>query len=135
MKPAKIVEVLLELHHRISFELSDVLKKAEISLSQYHLLNHMSGKTGINALSMTDVSRFCRNSTAAGTGTADRLEKLGYIERKYSSEDRRKVLVQLTKKGETLLKNCHATVSKLYELDDEFLESLHRLIPDLALAS
>ena len=39
------------------------------------------------------------DSTAAATGLVDRLEKLGYVQRLHASDDRRKVMVQITRKG------------------------------------
>ena len=39
------------------------------------------------------------HSTAAATGLVDRLEKLGYVQRLHASDDRRKVMVQITRKG------------------------------------
>lgn len=41
-------------------------------------------------------------SSAAVTGTIDRLESQGYVERTYSREDRRTVRVKLTAQGEDL---------------------------------
>jgi DNA-binding MarR family transcriptional regulator len=43
------------------------------------------------------------HSTAAATGLVDRLEKLGYVERAHASDDRRKVMVQITPKGSALV--------------------------------
>ncbi len=48
---------------------------------------------------MTDISKKMGHSTAAATGLVDRLEKLGYVQRLHAAEDRRKVMVQITRKG------------------------------------
>ncbi len=48
---------------------------------------------------MTDISKKMGHSTAAATGLVDRLEKLGYVQRLHASDDRRKVMVQITRKG------------------------------------
>jgi DNA-binding MarR family transcriptional regulator len=48
---------------------------------------------------MTDISKKMGHSTAAATGLVDRLEKLGYVQRLHATEDRRKVMVQITRKG------------------------------------
>jgi DNA-binding MarR family transcriptional regulator len=67
-----------------------------VSFTQTLLLAHI-GKIG--ELTMTDISRWCGYSTAAATGTVDRLEKLGYVERIHAADDRRKVRVRLTESG------------------------------------
>jgi DNA-binding MarR family transcriptional regulator len=43
------------------------------------------------------------HSTAAATGLVDRLEKLGYVQRLHAQDDRRKVMVQLTKRGHEIM--------------------------------
>ena len=48
---------------------------------------------------MTHISKKMGHSTAAATGLVDRLEKLGYVQRLHASDDRRKVMVQITRKG------------------------------------
>ncbi len=48
---------------------------------------------------MTDISKKMGHSTAAATGLVDRLEKLGYVQRLHAADDRRKVMVQITRKG------------------------------------
>ncbi|MED6299081.1 MAG: MarR family transcriptional regulator, partial [Verrucomicrobiota bacterium] len=50
-------------------------------------------------LTMTHISKKMGHSTAAATGLVDRLEKLGYVQRLHASDDRRKVMVQITRKG------------------------------------
>ena len=48
---------------------------------------------------LTHISQKMGHSTAAATGLVDRLEKLGYVQRLHASDDRRKVMVQITRKG------------------------------------
>ncbi|MCB1078713.1 MAG: MarR family transcriptional regulator, partial [Verrucomicrobiae bacterium] len=50
-------------------------------------------------LTMTEISNKMGHSTAAATGLVDRLEKLGYVQRLHAADDRRKVMVQITRKG------------------------------------
>ncbi|MDF1657085.1 MAG: MarR family transcriptional regulator, partial [Verrucomicrobiales bacterium] len=45
------------------------------------------------------ISKKMGHSTAAATGLVDRLEKLGYVQRLHAADDRRKVMVQITRKG------------------------------------
>jgi DNA-binding MarR family transcriptional regulator len=52
---------------------------------------------------MSGIAGKMGHSTAAATGLVDRLEKLGYVERAHASDDRRKVMVQITPKGSALV--------------------------------
>ena len=52
---------------------------------------------------MTDLARKMQYSNAVITGLVDRLENLGYVERKADPKDRRKILVCNTPKGTDLL--------------------------------
>jgi DNA-binding MarR family transcriptional regulator len=52
---------------------------------------------------MTEISNKMGHSTAAATGLVDRLEKLGYVQRLHAADDRRKVMVQITRKGMDLV--------------------------------
>lgn len=61
---------------------------------------------------MTATAKHCRNSTAACTGTIDRLEKLGFLERYFTADDRRKVFVRLTANGKEFLEKVSANLAK-----------------------
>jgi DNA-binding MarR family transcriptional regulator len=71
-----------------------------VSFAQFFLLGYLANES---FLTMTDISRKMGHSTAAATGLVDRLEKLGYVQRLHASEDRRKVMVQITEKGVELV--------------------------------
>ena len=71
-----------------------------MSFAQFFLLGYLANES---FLTMTDISRKMGHSTAAATGLVDRLEKLGYVQRLHASEDRRKVMVQITEKGVELV--------------------------------
>lgn len=80
--------------------LSKELNKGNVSYAQFFLLGYLANES---FLTMTDISKKMGHSTAAATGLVDRLEKLGYVERLHASEDRRKVMVQITPKGVELV--------------------------------
>jgi len=48
---------------------------------------------------MSDIAQKMGHSTAAATGLVDRLEKLGFVERKQAADDRRKIIVRITDAG------------------------------------
>jgi DNA-binding MarR family transcriptional regulator len=78
---------------------------------------------------MTDISKKMGHSTAAATGLVDRLEKLGYVQRLHASEDRRKVMVQITKKGVDLVERIRedivsSLVTLMVDLDENEQDAL-----------
>lgn len=87
------------LMREIFLKIASGLKK--VTCLQYMLLREL--REAEIALTMTDISRKMGNSTAAATGLIDRLEKLGYVEREHSVDDRRKVTVSLTVEGHKLV--------------------------------
>ena len=80
---------------------------------------------------MTDISKKMGHSTAAATGLVDRLEKLGYVQRLHAQDDRRKVMVQITRKGIDLVERIReeivtSLVDLMEDLDKEDQEALLR---------
>ena len=61
------------------------------------------------------------HSTAAATGLVDRLEKLGYVQRLHAAEDRRKVMVQITRKGLELVTRLRDVIAS--NISDAMTES------------
>jgi len=80
--------------------LSRDLNRDNISFAQFFLLSYLDSS---KELTMTDIAKKMGHSTAAATGLVDRLEKLGYMERTHSVDDRRKVMVRITSKGLDLI--------------------------------
>jgi len=81
-------------------DLSRELNRGNVSYAQFFLLGYLASE---QQLTMTDISRKMGHSTAAATGLVDRLEKLGYVQRLHAADDRRKVMVQITPKGQQLV--------------------------------
>ena len=52
---------------------------------------------------MSGIASKMGHTTAAATGLVDRLEKLEYVQRSHALDDRRKVMVRITKKGSGLV--------------------------------
>ena len=104
--------------HQLSLEiapaLAPILNKENVSPRQANLLRHIAAQRG--EVIMTDVARWLSSSTAATTGAVDRLEKLDFLERRQANDDRRKVVVRITKKGLDLLARLdEATVALIDE--------------------
>jgi DNA-binding MarR family transcriptional regulator len=87
--------------------LSKELNKGNVSFAQFFLLGYLAKE---DYLTMTDISKKMGHSTAAATGLVDRLEKLGYVQRLHASDDRRKVMVQITRKGIDLVEKMREDI-------------------------
>jgi len=92
----RLADFIMFTQRSFLLNLSKELNKGNVSFAQFFLLGYLANE---NYLTMTDISKKMGHSTAAATGLVDRLEKLGYVQRLHASEDRRKVMVQITRKG------------------------------------
>ncbi len=116
-------------------DLSKELNKGQISYAQFFLLGYLSSE---DYLTMTDISKKMGHSTAAATGLVDRLEKLGYVQRLHAADDRRKVMVQITRKGidmvnclrDTIAQNIEAVMSAQAEGREDEVQSIYAQLRD-----
>ena len=92
----RLADFIMFTQRSFLLNLSKELNKGNVSFAQFFLLGYLANE---NYLTMTDISKKMGHSTAAATGLVDRLEKLGYVQRLHATEDRRKVMVQITRKG------------------------------------
>jgi len=104
-----LADIIMLLQRCFIQRLSDQLSHGQISFPQYFLLTHLHTNT---ILPMKEVARLMNHSTAAATGLVDRLEKMGYIRRTSCPTDRRKVIVEITKKGLTLVAKIRQDIIK-----------------------
>ena len=77
------------------------LFKGKITLPQFFVLNHIDKH---NESKMSELARVLGVTTAAATGTVDRLVRYGYALRSYDASDRRVINIRLTKKGSDMVK-------------------------------
>jgi DNA-binding MarR family transcriptional regulator len=92
----RLADFIMFAQRSFLLDLSKELNKGNLSYAQFFLLGYLANE---DFLTMTDISKKMGHSTAAATGLVDRLEKLGYVQRLHAAEDRRKVMVQITRKG------------------------------------
>jgi DNA-binding MarR family transcriptional regulator len=92
----RLADFIMFAQRSFLLDLSTELNKGNISYAQFFLLGYLANE---DYLTMTDISKKMGHSTAAATGLVDRLEKLGYVQRLHAADDRRKVMVQITRKG------------------------------------
>ena len=96
----RLADIIMVMQRCFVLRLSEELAHGQVSFAQFFLLGHIA-QTG--ALSMSAIAEKMNHTTAAATGLVDRLENLGYVGRHHDLDDRRKVLVQITRKGEDLV--------------------------------
>ena len=92
----RLADFIMFTQRSFLLNLSKELNKGNVSYAQFFLLGYLAKE---DYLTMTHISQKMGHSTAAATGLVDRLEKLGYVQRLHASDDRRKVMVQITRKG------------------------------------
>ncbi len=122
----KLADFIMFTQRSFLLNLSKELNKGSVSYAQFFLLGYLANE---NYLTMTDISKKMGHSTAAATGLVDRLEKLGYVQRLHASEDRRKVMVEITPKGIELVERIRdditaSLVELMVDLDDNEQEAL-----------
>ena len=103
----RLATIIMDLQRSFVFRLSAELAHGEVSLPQYFLLSLLGSQ---RVLTMSEIAEKMRHTTAAASGLVDRLENLGYLGREPSDQDRRKVLVSLTPKGEALVEHLRQDI-------------------------
>jgi DNA-binding MarR family transcriptional regulator len=112
----RLADIIMVMQRCFVLRLSEELAHGQVSFAQFFLLGHIA-QTG--AVSMSAIAEKMNHTTAAATGLVDRLENLGYVGRNHDLDDRRKVLVQITPKGENLVNRIRQDiVGKLTCLTD-----------------
>ncbi len=81
------------------------LSKGKITLPQFLILSFLE-KSGESK--MSGLANFMAVSTAAMTGTADRLVRYGYVTRELDPKDRRVIKINITLKGIELIKKINS---------------------------
>jgi DNA-binding MarR family transcriptional regulator len=113
---SKLADFIMFTQRSFLLNLSKELNRGNVSFAQFFLLGYLANE---DFLTMTDISKKMGHSTAAATGLVDRLEKLGYVQRLHASDDRRKVMVQITRKGIDLVERMREDiVANLVEVMD-----------------
>jgi DNA-binding MarR family transcriptional regulator len=120
----RLADIIMVLQRSFIQRLSEQLAHGRVSFAQYFLLTHVSAG---GSLTMSAIAEKMSHSTAAATGLVDRLENLGYVRRAAVAGDRRKVLVQITRKGLRLVEKIREDIiGNLDELMHELTEDEQR---------
>jgi DNA-binding MarR family transcriptional regulator len=96
----ELAEIVMRTQRKFLLSLSEELRHGSVSFPQYFLLGYLDKQ---EVITMSGIASKMGHTTAAATGLVDRLEKLEYVQRSHALDDRRKVMVRITKKGSGLV--------------------------------
>lgn len=99
--------------------------KVGLSMRQYQALLTIRGFPKKDQITISEIAEWLQIRHHSAVGLVDRLESQGLVIRKRSSEDKRKVLIRLTARGNRMLE-------KLARMNKEELKRLKPQIKQLA---
>ncbi|MBV8142406.1 MAG: MarR family transcriptional regulator [Verrucomicrobia bacterium] len=115
----ELAEIVMHMQRKFLHNLSEELGHGNVSFPQYFLLGCLEKQ---EMITMSGIATRMGHTTAAATGLVDRLEKLGYVQRSHAQDDRRKVMVKITKKGSGLVAEIRRDmVNRIMTLLREYL--------------
>ena len=115
----ELAEIVMRMQRKFLLSLSEELRHGSVSFPQYFLLGYLDKQ---EVITMSGIASKMGHTTAAATGLVDRLEKLEYVQRSHALDDRRKVMVRITKKGSGLVAEIRRDmVEKIMKLLREHL--------------
>lgn len=115
----ELAEIVMRMQRKFLLSLSEELRHGSVSFPQYFLLGYLDKQ---EVITMSGIASKMGHTTAAATGLVDRLEKLEYVQRSHALDDRRKVMVKITKKGSGLVAEIRRDmVEKIMKLLREHL--------------
>ena len=115
----ELAEIVMRMQRKFLLSLSEELRHGSVSFPQYFLLGYLDKQ---EVITMSGIASKMGHTTAAATGLVDRLEKLEYVQRSHALDDRRKVMVKITKKGSGLVAEIRRDmVDKIMKLLREHL--------------
>ena len=124
----RLADFVLFTQRSCILNLSSKLNEGHLSYSQFFLMTYLSSE---EFLTMSDIAKKMGHSTAAATGLVDRLEKLGYVDRGHAAEDRRKIMVRLTRKGNEMVAKMRREIASdlsniLAEMDEDQTDAMEQ---------
>ncbi len=93
---------LIRASESLSSRVNLMLSKKGLTISQFSVMDVLYN---LGALSQKDLGKKILRSGGNITMVIDNLEKLGYVERKRSKDDRRFFIIYITKKGKRFFSN------------------------------
>jgi DNA-binding MarR family transcriptional regulator len=96
----RLADIFTSLQRCFILTLSKELGRGHVSFAQYCLLGFLAQQ---EHLTMTEIAQRMGHTTAAATGLVDRLEALGHARRVHALDDRRKIMVEISASGLSLV--------------------------------
>lgn len=128
-----IINIIYTNNH-LQFKLRELFNQYDITSQQYNVLRILRGQYP-NVVNPSYIKAVMLDKNPDLTRLCDRLCKQGYIERKVSKENRRKMNLKITEKGLELLKLIDAPEKAFYTgfntLSPEELNALSNLLDKL----
>lgn len=106
----KMNEVMPSLIREFAWRQANELYRGKITLPQFLIMDFLNEK---GESKMTGLADFIRVSTAAMTGTVDRIIRYDYAQRVYDPKDRRIIRIKLTSKGVALVRKVNRQRHKM----------------------
>lgn len=116
-----LANMIMQLQRCFMLHLSKELAPGNVSFAQYFLLTYLDQK---EVLTMSEIAKQMRHTTAAASGLVARLETSGYVVRSIAPDDRRKVMVCVTPKGSALVRRIRE------EMVGNLLKIMEQLTPE-----
>lgn len=95
-------------------ELEQVCRKFHLSIAQYPVLWVLCLSDAKEGVPMSEIADGLVTRAADTTRLVDRLVEGGFVTRRQSSEDRRKVLVQITVRGRKVFEEVTAEIKSVH---------------------
>ncbi|WP_408956143.1 MarR family winged helix-turn-helix transcriptional regulator [Natroniella sp. ANB-PHB2] len=119
-KVKEIDNLLKDIHKFVFLQTKEEVLKLELTSPRFHILWLLDNLQPINMTGLTDKA-YMANSTL--TVIIDALTKEGLVKRYRNLEDRREVLLEVTSKGESILKSIVEARQKFLLESLKFLDS------------
>lgn len=138
--PLGVVIRVMTLYRSFLREATRALEPLGLELWEYDVLSALRRQGRPYALQATALARETGLSTGAMTNRIDRLEERGLVQRQPDEDDRRSVLVRLTRKGrkvidEAIQYRLDAADESLRDLDSAQLQQLADLLRTVVLSA
>jgi DNA-binding MarR family transcriptional regulator len=118
LRPPRTLHLIKQLSAAARLAVDEALSQQDLTAAQYMILNHLRRQTLVSASQM---ARAFRVSAQAINEQVIGLHDRGLVERKEDANNRRILLLSLTKLGEDTLDTAE---ERMDELEDEFFESI-----------
>ncbi len=138
--PLGVVIRVMSLYRSFLREATRALEPLGLELWEYDVLSALRRQGRPFTLSATRLARETGLSTGAMTNRIDRLEARGLVERKPHADDRRRVMVRLTRQGrkvidEAIQHRLDAADESLRELNPKQKAQLANLLREVVLSN